>query len=105
MPEIKGAEEPTQILKRPRQEEPVAYMVELCNYKWWQEPELVQWGNFDPTEGDKVISNYQKNNQQYWDNIATEVENRIVQEESWIDEEPSWRENPNEVPAGLYHKK
>ena len=33
-PEIKGAEELIQILKRPRQEEPVAYTAELCIYKW-----------------------------------------------------------------------
>src|SRR6266545_8372982 len=31
--EIKGAEELTQILKRPRQEEPVVYTAELCNYQ------------------------------------------------------------------------
>src|SRR6266496_3987813 len=31
--ETKGAEELIQILKRPRQKEPVAYMAELCNYK------------------------------------------------------------------------
>src|SRR6266540_3658428 len=29
----KGAEEPTQILKQPRQEEPVAYTAELCGYR------------------------------------------------------------------------
>ena len=61
--EIKGAEEPTQILKRPRQEEPVIYTAKLCNYKWWQEPERVQWEKFDPTGGDKVVLNYQENNQ------------------------------------------
>src|SRR6266545_6716670 len=33
-PETKGAEEPTQILKRLRQEEPIAYTAELCTYKW-----------------------------------------------------------------------
>src|SRR6266540_1963058 len=86
--EIKGAEELIQILKRPRQEEPVVYMAELCNYKWWKEPEQVQWAKFDLTGRDKVILNYQENNQQYWDNIAAEVEDRIVQEESWMDEEP-----------------
>src|SRR6266540_1397197 len=32
-PETKGAEESTQILKRSKQEEPVAYTAELCNYK------------------------------------------------------------------------
>ena len=57
-------------------------MAELCNYKQWQEPELVQWEKFDPTEANKVIPNYQEDNQQYWDNIAAEVEDRIVQEES-----------------------
>src|SRR6266540_2314798 len=40
--EIKGAEEPMQILKRPRQKEPVAYTAELCTYRWWPESELVQ---------------------------------------------------------------
>src|SRR6266542_1249201 len=33
-PETKGAEELTQILQRLRQEEPVTYTAELCNYKW-----------------------------------------------------------------------
>jgi len=83
----KGAEELIQILKWPRQEEPVAYMAELCTYKWWEEPELVQWEKFNPTVEDKVIPNYQEDNQQYWDNIMAEIEDRIVQEESWIDEE------------------
>src|SRR6266540_3411960 len=62
-PEIKGAEELIQILKWPRQEEPVVYMAELCNYKWWQEPELVQWGKFDPTGENKIILNHQEDNQ------------------------------------------
>src|SRR6266542_2019504 len=31
--EIKGAEEPMQILKRPRQEGPVTYTAGLCNYR------------------------------------------------------------------------
>ncbi len=88
MSETKGAEELTQILKRPKQEEPVACMAELCNYQWWELPEQVRWDRFDPTEGDKVVPNYQENNRQYWDNIAAEVEDRIVQEESWMDEEP-----------------
>ncbi len=60
--ETKEVEELMQILKRLRQEEPVAYTVELCNYKWWEESELVQWEKFDPTGGDKVISNYQEDN-------------------------------------------
>src|SRR6266498_3864981 len=85
--EIKGAEELTQILKQPRQEEPVAYTAELCNYKWWKEPELIQWGKFDPTGGDKVVPNHQEDNQQYWNNITAEVEDRIVREESWMDKE------------------
>ncbi len=38
-PETKGAEELIQILKRSRQEKPVAYTTELCNYKLWKEPE------------------------------------------------------------------
>src|SRR6266498_4709211 len=92
----KEAEEPTQILKWPRQEEPVAYTAELCTYKWWEEPELVRWGRFNPTGGDKVMPNHQENNQQYWDNIVAEVENCIVQEELWMDEESPWRENPSE---------
>ena len=33
-----------------------------------------------------------------------EVEDRIAQEESWMDEEPPWRENPSKVPAGFYRK-
>ena len=33
------------------------------------------------------------------------VEDRIVREEEWIDEEPPWRENSSEVPARSYHKK
>src|SRR6266542_3130888 len=74
VPETKGAEEPIQILKWSRQEEPVAYTAELCNYKWWKEPELVQWAKFDLTEGDKVVPNHQEDNQQYWDGIAAEVE-------------------------------
>ena len=82
----------------------MAYSAELCTYRWWEEPELVQWEKFDPTGGDKVVPNYQENNQQYWDNIAAEVKDRIAQEESWIDEEPPWRENPNEVPTGSYRK-
>ena len=102
--EIKGAAEPTQILKWPRQEEPVVYMAELCNYKWWQEPELVQWGKFDPTGENKIILNHQEDNQQYQDNITAKVKDRIAQEESWMDEEPPWRENPGEVPVGSYHK-
>jgi len=81
-PKTKGAEELIQILKRPRQEEPVAYSAELCTYRWWEEPELVQWEKFDPTGGDKVVPNYQEHNQQYWDSIVAEVENRIAQEES-----------------------
>src|SRR6266498_243890 len=36
-PKTKGAEEPIQILKRPRQEEPVTYTAELCTYRWWPE--------------------------------------------------------------------
>ncbi len=36
--------------------------------------------------------------------MAAEVEDRIAQEESWMDEEPPWRESPNEVPAGSYRK-
>src|SRR6266540_6784914 len=64
-PKIKGAEEPIQILKRPRQEEPVVYTAELCNYRWWKEPELVQWAKFNPTGGDKVVPNHQEDNQQY----------------------------------------
>ncbi len=103
-PEMKGAEEPTQILKRLRQEEPVAYTTELCNYQWWKLPEQVQWERFDPTGGDKVVPNHQEDNWQYWDNIAVEVEDRIAQEESWMDKEPPWRENPSEVPAGSYRK-
>src|SRR6266498_285948 len=87
-PETKGAEELIQILKRPGQEKPVAYTAELCNYQWWKLPEQVQWDRFDPTGGDKVVSNYQEDNQQYWDNIAAEVEDRIAQEELWMDEEP-----------------
>ncbi len=87
MPKIKGAAKPTQILKRPGQEEPVAYMAELCTYWWWEEPELVRWEKFDPTGGDKVVPNYQENNQQYWDNIAAEVKDHIAQEELWMDEE------------------
>src|SRR6266498_1325440 len=39
--EIKGAEELVQILKRSRQEEPVAYSAKLCTYRWWKESELV----------------------------------------------------------------
>ena len=39
--EIKGAAELTQILKWSRQEEPVAYIAELCTYRWWEELELV----------------------------------------------------------------
>ncbi len=35
----------------------------------------------------------------------TEVEDHIAQEESWMDEKLSWRENPSEVPAGSYCKK
>src|SRR6266508_1192680 len=54
-PETKGAEELIQILKRPKQEEPVACMAELCNYQWWELPEQVRWDRFDPTEGDKVV--------------------------------------------------
>ena len=103
-PEIKGVEELIQILKRPRQEESVVYTVELYNYKWQKELELVQWGKFDPTGGNKVVLNYQENNQQYWDNIIAKVEDRIAQKESQIDEEPPWRENPSEVPAGSYRK-
>ena len=34
-----------------------------------------------------------------------EVEDRIVQEESWMDEESLQRENPSEVPAESYRKK
>src|SRR6266542_495731 len=59
-PEIKGVEELIQILKRPRQEEPVAYTAELCSYRWWPEPELFQWGKFDLTGGDKVVPNHQE---------------------------------------------
>jgi len=33
-PEIKEAEELKQILKRSRQEKPVAYTAELCTYHW-----------------------------------------------------------------------
>ena len=62
VPETKGVEEIIQILKRPRQEEPVVYTAELCNYKWWKEPKQVLWGKFDPTGGDKVVPNYQANN-------------------------------------------
>jgi len=57
--------ESIQILKRPRQEEPVAYTAKLCIYHWWDEPELVKWEKFDPTGKDKVIPNYQEDNQQY----------------------------------------
>ncbi len=32
VPKIKGAAKPTQILKQPRQEEPVAYTAELYTY-------------------------------------------------------------------------
>src|SRR6266540_7107074 len=103
-PVTKEAEELTQILKRLRQEEPVAYTAELCNYKWWQEPELVQWEKFDLTGGDKVVSNHQEDNQQYWDSIVAEVEDRIAQEESWMDKEPPWRENLSEVSTGYYRK-
>jgi len=39
-----------------------------------------------------------------WDNIVTEVEDHIAQEELWMDEESPWRENPSEVPAGSYCK-
>ena len=67
-------------------------------------PEQVQWDRFDPTGGDKVVLNHQEDNQQYWDDVAAEVEDRIAQEESWMDEEPPWRESPNEVPAGSYRK-
>src|SRR6266542_830205 len=77
-PEIKGAEKLIQILKRPRQEEPVAYTAELYTYRWWEEPELVQWGKFDPTRRDKVVPNYQEDNRQYWDNMAAEVEDHIA---------------------------
>ncbi len=104
MPETKGTKEPIQILKWPRQEELVAYMVELYTYRWWEEPELVQWEKFDPTGGDKVVPNYQEDNRYYWDNIVTEVEDCIAQEESWMDEELPWRENPSKVPAGSYCK-
>ena len=104
-PETKGAAELKQILKRPRQEEPVAYIAELCTYRWWEEPELIQWGKFDLTGGDKVVPNYQEDNWQYWDNIVAEVEDHIAWEEEWMDEELSWRENPSEVLAGSYHKK
>src|SRR6266540_6918062 len=41
-PETKGVEELIQILKRPKQEEPVVCMAELCNYQWWELPEQVQ---------------------------------------------------------------
>ncbi len=33
-----------------------------------------------------------------------EVEDRIAKEESWMDEESLWRENPSEVLAGSYRK-
>ncbi len=102
--ETKRAKELTQILKRPRQEEPVAYTAELCTYRWWEEPELVQWEKFDPTGENKVVPNHQKDNQKYWDNIAAEVEDRISREEAWMDEELPWRENSNEIPAGSYRK-
>ena len=36
--------------------------------------------------------------------MAAEVEDHITQKESWMDEEPPWRESPNEVPAGSYRK-
>ena len=61
-------------------------------------------GKVWPTEGDKVVPNYQEDNQQYWDNITAEVEDRIAQEEEWMDEESLWRENPSEVSAGSYCK-
>ncbi len=80
-------------------------MVELCIYHQQEEPELVQQGKFDPTEGDKIVLNYQADNQQYQNGIVAEVEDHIAREEGWIDEEPLWRESLSEVPAGSYYKK
>ena len=103
-PETKGAAKLTQILKWLKQKEPVAYTAELCTYKWWEESELVRWEKFDPIGGDKVVPNHQEDNQQYWNNIVAKVEDCIIQEESWMDEEPPWRENLSEVLAGSYRK-
>jgi len=36
---------------------------------------------------------------------VAKVKECIVKEEEWIDEDLSWRENPNKVSAGSYRKK
>jgi len=52
-----------------------------------------------------VTLNYQENNYYYWKAIAAEVKDHIAKEEAWMDEEPSWRENPKDIPERSYYKK
>ncbi len=65
----------------------IAEAAELANYRWWDEPEGVSWGRFDPTKDTAVtpIDNKRYIKVDKYEALLTEEENNIEYEERLID--------------------